>query len=87
MDQLKKDKSKHNRPDTPLAPTPEPVGMQQERERQAAESMKGSMKKLIEERRVKDNADKALKAAKENQSKNEMNNTGNALKGMKPSDF
>jgi hypothetical protein len=54
---------KYNRPDTPLAETPEPVGMQQERERQVKESVKGSSMRLMKEKNDKDNADKALKEA------------------------
>jgi hypothetical protein len=51
----------NNRPDTPLAATP-PVG--------EVESMKGSAMRLMEEKRARVAAEKALKQAKEKQEAN-----------------
>lgn len=54
---------KTKRPDTPLAVTPLPVGMQQEQARQAAESIKGSSFKFIQQSKAKKAAEKATKEA------------------------
>lgn len=69
MIQPKKEKKtteekKVNRPDTPLAATPVPASVgTNESQRLGLESMKGSALKLMQERRAKDTADKAMKEA------------------------
>ncbi len=62
MDQPKKEKSKINRPDTPLAATPEPASVgTKEVNRLALESIRGSAMKAMQEKRAKDAADRAMK--------------------------
>jgi hypothetical protein len=57
-----KQPKKHNRPDTPLANTPEPVGMQQDRLRQEVESIKGGYLRLMQEKRDKEKRTKERNA-------------------------
>ena len=57
-----KQPKKHSRPDTPLANTPEPVGMQQDRLRQEVESIKGGYLRLMQEKRDKEKRTKERNA-------------------------
>jgi hypothetical protein len=84
MDQLKKYKSKHNRPDTPLAPTPEP---QYTPQAQASRDMnnriineardsrlKNSSQQAIEQSKANKAAESAMKEARDKQANDALNN-------------
>lgn len=66
--------------DYPLSNTPEPIGMQQEREKQTIDSIKGSSLRLMQEKKAKDKADSALKSAKEKRESEAMNRAMDALR-------
>ncbi len=65
MDQPKKDKSKHNRPDTPLANTPEPLPLYFSTQAAIQAGRSSSLREIAEKRDAERTAKKAMDEAKE----------------------